>query len=173
MNVRVAEHEDVPELVRIWHDGWHDAHAQIVPAEMTRVRTMDNFRQRVSATLPAMWVTGDVGAPVGFYVLKDPELHQLYVCEKARGTGVAARLLEDAEVRLRQHGADIAWLACAIGNHRAARFYEKHGWLRAAVVGIEVDTPAGRMPLDVWRYEKRLMGISRVPPDEGDRQGGL
>jgi GNAT superfamily N-acetyltransferase len=163
MNVRLAEDADYPELVRIWHDGWHDAHAQLVPAEMTRVRTMDNFRNRVSAALPALWVAGDVGAPLGFYVLKGDEVHQFYVCENARGTGVAATLLSDAELRLRSSGTEVGWLACAIGNHRAARFYEKHGWRRAAVVGIDVDTPAGLMPLDVWRYEKRLSSVSPAP----------
>jgi GNAT superfamily N-acetyltransferase len=173
MKVRVADHADVPELVRIWHDGWHDAHAQIVPAEMTRLRTMDNFRDRVAGALAAMWVAGDPGTPLGFYVLRGQELDQLYVCEKARGTGVAATLLSDAELRLCRNGVDMAWLACAIGNHRAARFYEKHGWRRAAIVGIGVETPAGRMPLDVWRYEKRLFDVSRVPLAGGESQRGL
>jgi GNAT superfamily N-acetyltransferase len=159
MTVRAAEHADVPELIRIWHDGWHDAHARIVPAEMTRVRTIDNFRQRVAGALSAMWLVGEVGAPLGFYVLKSDELHQLYVCEKARGTGVGATLLSDAEMRLGRNGIEVAWLACAIGNDRAARFYEKSGWRRAGTVGIDVGTPAGIMPLDVWRYEKRLPGV--------------
>jgi len=156
MDVRVAEPADGPELVRIWHDGWHDAHAQIVPAEMTRIRTMDNFRDRIAGALAMMWVAGEPGAPLGFYVLRGHELHQFYVADKARGTGVAATLLSDAETRLRENGADVPWLACAIGNHRAARFYEKHGWRRAGVVPIDIDTPAGRVSLDVWRYEKRL-----------------
>jgi GNAT superfamily N-acetyltransferase len=168
MTVRPAEPADVPELVRIWHDGWHDAHAQIVPAEMTRVRTMDNFRDRVAGAFSAMWVAGDVGAPLGFYVLKGQELDQLYVCETARGTGVAATLLSDAEMRLSRNGVELAWLACAPGNDRAARFYEKHGWRRAATVSIDVETPAGRMPLDVWRYEKRLVDVTRIPATDSD-----
>lgn len=156
MVIRAAEDADVLALVRIWHDGWHDAHSQIVPAEMTRVRTKDNFRQRVADALSVMWVAGDAGAPVGFYVLSGEELHQLYVSAEARGTGVAAALLSDAERRLLNNGVEIGWLACAIGNHRAARFYEKHGWERMRIVNITVNTPAGVMPLDVWRYEKRL-----------------
>ncbi len=31
MNVRDANAEEIDELAGIWYDGWHDAHAQIVP----------------------------------------------------------------------------------------------------------------------------------------------
>ena len=88
--------------------------------------------------------------------LKDDELYQFYVAAPARGTGVAAALMHDAEQRLVERGVSTAWLACAIGNARAARFYEKCGWRLAATVTSPLDTPAGIFPLDVWRYEKRL-----------------
>ena len=64
--------------------------------------------------------------------------------------------MADAETRLRESGVEIAWLACAIGNERAARFYEKSGWRRAGVVVSEVETSDGLFPLEVWRYEKSL-----------------
>jgi GNAT superfamily N-acetyltransferase len=156
MNVRLAEQLDLDALATLWHQGWHQAHALIVPAEMTRVRTLDNFRQRVKDDYPAMWVVGEVGAPLGFHILDGDELDHLYVSESARGTGVAAELIRDAERRLSRNGVEVAWLACAIGNNRAARFYEKQGWRRTGNIVIEVDTPAGVMPLEVWRYEKRL-----------------
>jgi ribosomal protein S18 acetylase RimI-like enzyme len=89
-------------------------------------------------------------------MLKGDELYQLYVSAEARGTGVAAALIADAEARLAAHGVRTAWLACAIGNDRAARFYEKSGWRRAGTVVSELDTPAGIFRLDVWRYEKDL-----------------
>ena len=155
MTVRPAEQANVEELVRIWHDGWHDAHAQIVPAEMTHARTPVNFRERVAGTYSTMWVIGDVGAPLGFYILRADELNQFYVAERARGRGVAATLIQDAEQRLATT-VNPAWLACAIGNDRAARFYEKQGWRRAGNVIIDVQLPAGVRPLEVWRYEKRL-----------------
>jgi GNAT superfamily N-acetyltransferase len=156
MTVRPAEQADFDELVRIWHDGWHDAHARTVPAEMTRARTPANFRQRVADAYDTMWVIGDVGAPLGFYILRSDELYQLYVAERARGRGVAATLIRDAEQRLATNRVDTAWLACAIGNDRAARFYEKQGWRRAGNIIIDVELPAGVRPLEVWRYEKRL-----------------
>ena len=80
----------------------------------------------------------------------------LLVAASARGTGVAQALVADAEARLAANGITTAWLACAIGNDRAARFYEKCGWHRAGVVTNFAETEVGTFALDVWRYEKRL-----------------
>jgi ribosomal protein S18 acetylase RimI-like enzyme len=89
-------------------------------------------------------------------MLKGDELYQLYVSAQARGSGVAAALMADAEARLAEAGVATAWLACAIGNERAARFYEKCGWRRAGTMINELDTPDGMFPLEVWRYEKSV-----------------
>jgi GNAT superfamily N-acetyltransferase len=86
-------------------------------------------------------------------MIKQDELDQLYVARNARGTGAALRLVSAALDQIRQAGHRRAWLACAIGNHRAARFYEKAGWTLAGVVTIHLDTPDGSVPLEVWRYE--------------------
>jgi GNAT superfamily N-acetyltransferase len=89
-------------------------------------------------------------------MLKGDELYQLYVSALARGTGVAAALIADAEARLRAGGVQLAWLGCAIGNDRAARFYEKSGWHRVGTVVERLETSSGEFPLEVWRYEKSL-----------------
>ena len=91
-------------------------------------------------------------------MVKDDELYQLFVLADARGTGVAATLLADGETRIASAGFERAWLACAIGNNRAARFYEKNGWRYAGNVISRLDTPDGPFLLNVWRYEKDLRG---------------
>ena len=103
-----------------------------------------------------MRAAGAVGAPVGFYYLKGAELYQFYVASPARGSGVAAVLMADAEARLGESGVHTAWLACAIGNDRAARFYEKCGWLRTGTVTDHLEVPGATFALEVWRYEKSL-----------------
>ena len=103
-----------------------------------------------------MRVAGPPGSPVGFYIVKDAELYQLFVAADARGSGAAGALVADAEGRLRAKGVDVAWLACAIGNDRAARFYEKCGWQRAGTMINVAETSEGPFPIEVWRYEKRL-----------------
>ena len=125
MKVRSADEGEIDQLARIWFDGWQDAHAKILPVELARLRTLESLRDRMKSALSDVRVVGPPGAPVGFYMLNDDELYQLYVAAQARGSGVAAVLMADAETRLARRGVRTAWLACAIGNDRAARFYEK------------------------------------------------
>jgi ribosomal protein S18 acetylase RimI-like enzyme len=156
MIIRDAEIAESGPLAKIWYDGWQDAHARIVPVELARFRTLESFRERLGAALASVRVAGAVDAPVGFCMLKGDELYQLYVSSEARGSGVAAALVVDAEARLSESGVGTAWLACAIGNERAARFYEKCGWRRAGTVVETLEIPNGTFPLEVWRYEKSL-----------------
>ena len=156
MTPRPARLDDLDALAALWHEGWHDAHAAILPAALVRLRTLESLRERLLAGRDQTWVIGPPGAPVGFSMVKDDELYQLYVAPAARGTGVAAALIADAERRLAARGVELAWLACAIGNERAARFYEREGWRRTGVAVIRAETSEGPFPLEVWRYEKLL-----------------
>jgi ribosomal protein S18 acetylase RimI-like enzyme len=156
MDVRTAEAVDIDHLARVWNDGWHDSHAQIVPTALSQLRTLESFRSRLQAALPNVRVVGPSGAPVGFCIVKGDELHQLFVSAQSRGSGVAAALIADAEARLSESGVETAWLTCAIGNDRAARFYEKRGWHRAGTMVGQLETANGTFPLEVWRYEKSL-----------------
>lgn len=161
MDVRAAEEADLDPLARIWHAGWQEAHARILPTELARYRTLEGFRSTLQANLRRVRVAGPPGQPLGFCIVKDDELHQLYVAAEARGSGVATTLLVDAEARLGALGVELGWLACAIGNERAARFYEKHGWRRVENMIIRLPTSDGLFPLEVWRYEKHLGEASR------------
>lgn len=159
MDVRTAETVDIDRLAQVWHDGWQDAHARIVPAELARLRSLESFRQRLEAALPSIRVMGPPGSPVGFCMVRGTELYQLYVAAQSRGSGIAAALIADAEARLAASGVETAWLACAIGNERAARFYEKRGWHRVGVMLNHAETAEGAFPLEVWRYEKSLQKV--------------
>lgn len=156
MDVRDAEEAEVGHLAALWHETWHESHAALMPPELTRLRTLESFRDRLHEALPNIRVVGPSGNPIGFCIVRGAELYQLFVSAKSRGSGAAAALIADAEARLVAGGVETAWLACAIGNERAARFYEKHGWRRVGTVVIDVDTSAGPYQLEVWRYEKSL-----------------
>ncbi len=155
MNIRNASERDIPALARIWHDGWQDAHAKILPAELSQHRTRDSFEERLHEALPNVRVA-DAGATLGFHIIQRDELYQLYVDARARGTGTASALIADAERALLEGGVIVAWLACAVGNARAERFYEKQGWHRNGRVTYPTPIPGGTFPVDVWRYEKQL-----------------
>lgn len=154
--VRNAIPDEVDGIAALWHNGWQEAHAALLPPELARHRTLASFRQRILDNLALTRVAGPLGAPSGLCMIKHDELYQLYVGPAARGSGIAAMLLADGERRIAATGAKTAWLACAIGNERAAKFYEKNGWLRAGFMTNKLPTPDGVFALEVWRYEKRL-----------------
>ena len=156
MQVRPAHAGEIDHLARLWHDVWHDSHAPLAPPELIHLRTLASFRDRLETALPDVYVVGPVGAPLGLCVIRGEELYQLFVATEAHGTGVAAALIADAEARLAGRGVETAWLACAIGNKRAARFYEKSGWHLACTFVTLSETSNGPFPVDQWRYEKRL-----------------
>lgn len=153
---RAAEPEDLAPLAQLWRHGWLEAHQAIVPEALIALRTPESFAERMAAALPRVRVLGPVGAPLGFHLIKGDELNQFYLAAEARGSGAAGVLMADAEIRLAEAGLSTVWLACAIGNARAARFYEKSGWTLAREEVVPTETSAGPFPLKVWRYEKRL-----------------
>jgi GNAT superfamily N-acetyltransferase len=156
MSARPATEAEIDHLARLWHEGWNDAHGKLAPEGLVRARTLELFRDRLVAALDDTRVVGPAGAPLGLCMIKDDELYQLYVARQARGTGVAAALIADGEGRLAARGFATAWLACAIGNDRAARFYEKCGWVMAREVVNRLETPAGVFEVAIWRYEKAV-----------------
>lgn len=156
---RVPGPSEVSALAQLWFEGWQDAHAAVLPAALARLRTQQSFADRLPAMLADTRVVGEPGAVFGFCAIRHDELDQLFVAPAGRGKGVAGALVADAERRLAAHGVTTAWLACAIGNHRAARFYEKCGWRLAATVVHRLDTTEGPFDLEVWRYEKQLSPV--------------
>lgn len=55
-------------------------------------------------------------------------VHNLYVRPSHRDQGVGARLLEAAETRLADRGADVVRLEAMADNEAAIRFYRRHGY---------------------------------------------
>ena len=69
VHVRAAEEAELDRLARLWHEGWHESHAPIVPADLTRLRTLESFRQRLHDALADIRVVGAPGDPAGFCVI--------------------------------------------------------------------------------------------------------
>jgi ribosomal protein S18 acetylase RimI-like enzyme len=57
------------------------------------------------------------------------ELWQLYLADEAKGAGVADELLRWAIDTARRDGAGELFLSVYVDNHRAKRFYARHGFV--------------------------------------------
>lgn len=89
----------------------------------------------------AVRLAEDDDEPAGFAKIGPPslpiessgpaaELRQLYVLGPWQGSGVAATLIEWAIMQARSRGAAALFLSVFVDNHRAKRFYARHGFER-------------------------------------------
>jgi ribosomal protein S18 acetylase RimI-like enzyme len=117
----------------------------------------------LASAIDAVRVIGPEGEPSGLCICHGAELEQLFVSASARRSGVASALLVDAEFRMFARGIHTAWLACAIGNERAAECYVKRGWRRKGIMTSRLELEDGVLSLDVWRFEKTLSGDRLLP----------
>lgn len=153
MQIRAATEGDISAIAQLWHMGWHQGHAAVVDADLVRLRTPQEFVSRTAAHLVACHVAVIEGAIAGFYMLKEDELYQFYVGVEHQGSGVAGALMAAAEVAL---AGRLAWLACSVGNERAAAFYRKAGWEHVRTGPYVVETSEGPREVQEWRFQKQL-----------------
>ena len=93
------------------------------------------------------------GKPVGFAKLGPPslpvetcghaiELRQLYLLHDWRGAGIAHALMDWAIEEARVRGAQEMFLTVYTDNHRAKRFYQRHGFEEVGPYKFMVGTQA-------------------------------
>ncbi len=173
IDLRPATPDDLDVLADIWRDAWRDGHAGHVPDELVELRTPGDFRRRLPERVERTTVAVLDGEVVGFVTVTGDELEQLFVADRARGTGTAAALIDHGEQQIaRDH--DRAWLAVVAGNARARRFYERQGWVdhggfayRAdgiTVPCLRYEKPVGQHPLEARSHGNR----DSLPPKQED-----
>jgi GNAT superfamily N-acetyltransferase len=155
-NLRAATAADVDDVARVWHRGWHDGHVGHVPEALHAHRSLDSFRERVPARIAITTVATIDARIAGFIMVHDDEVEQIYVADDARGSGLAAALLEHGERTIAAR-FELAWLAVVGGNLRACRFYARHGWHDAGAIDYEAEIAGGIFTVAARRYEKRLV----------------
>lgn len=95
------------------------------------------------------------GAPapdMGVTLATSGLLSKCYVRREGHGKGAAAALLEAAERRAGERGVQGLWLNVNYDNHRAQRFYAKHGWECVGCVDFVVGQAVHHDPV----YQKRV-----------------
>jgi ribosomal protein S18 acetylase RimI-like enzyme len=154
MQIRPATDEDRRDVARIWAEGWRDGHLGHVPEELAAIRTRESFEVRAAQRIADTTVADVDGLVAGFVMVAGDEVEQVYVDAAHRGTGVASQLLAEGERQVKAAGHAKAWLAVAIGNTRARRFYEREGWADEGAFDYPAHSAAGPIPVPCHRYAK-------------------
>ncbi|NYE72240.1 GNAT family N-acetyltransferase [Microlunatus parietis] len=154
--IRLARPDDAAAVAQIWYDGWQQAHRGRVPDELVEVRTRESFDTRAAALVEETSVADRDGTIIGFIMINNDEVEQVYVAEAGRGTGIADTLLAEAERRIAAGGHSRAWLAVVADNTRARRFYERNGWTDEGLFDHLAPGPDGPIPVPCHRYAKPL-----------------
>jgi ribosomal protein S18 acetylase RimI-like enzyme len=154
VDLRQGTPEDAAEIAAIWQSGWRDGHLDRVPQELAEARTEDSFRTRAAERADEMTVAVVDGALVGFVLVVDDEVEQVYVSSSHRGQGIADALMGEAERQVRANGHAKAWLAVAPDNARARAFYERAGWRDEGAFDYEAAAAGGPIVVPCRRYVK-------------------
>ena len=154
--IRPARDEDADAIAEIWHQGWKDGHLGHLPQELVDVRTEASFRTRAAERIPDATVATLDDAVVGFVMVVEDEVEQVYVSAASRGLGVADALMREAERQVAQGGHSKAWLAVVAGNARARGFYERAGWIDEGEFDYQASVEGGTISVPCRRYTKLL-----------------
>ena len=154
--IRPARADEAAVVARIWSDGWADGHRGHVPDELYAFRTGESYLPRATDRIGQTVVAETNGQVVGFAVVADDEVEQVYVDSAARGTGAALALLREAERVIRDAGHPQAWLAVVEGNSRARAFYERAGWHDDGPETYPAEAGDGVVDVPVQKYVRTL-----------------
>jgi GNAT superfamily N-acetyltransferase len=129
--IREARPDEAEALAEVQRDACLVALPHIFPPDLYPF-PMDDVRERwvVALADPDMSVVvAEVdGRPVGLAGYRSDWLDGLYVLPGHWGRGIGLALHDAALARMREHGSDRCHLWVLERNHRARRFYERHGW---------------------------------------------
>lgn len=168
MPVRRARIDDAHGLAVVHVLGWQRAYRGLMPQrvldelsiadrEAGWVRILGD-PERQARTL-VVERDGLIAGWAGYGAARDEdapgtgELWGIYAHPEHWSTGVGHELVEAVEQALRAEGHESAYLWVLDGNDRAARFYERHGWLDDG--GTRVEERPG-LSLHERRHVKRL-----------------
>ncbi len=155
-SVREIAPHDALAVAKVWHEAWWDAHGPLVSGDLKKHRHLDLFVSRIPGLIGRAAVGERDDQIAGVVAWRGTELEEIFINRKARGLGLASRLMDYGEGSLRDNGVDVAWLYCVVGNLRAYKFYAKSGWQDVGRDVDRVNTPAGLVDVPVHRFEKHL-----------------
>lgn len=142
MRYRDGRPEDADDLSRFARDTFVGTFGHLYPPADLEAFLVDRYEPgtfRKQLQDPARWVRLALdGTDMVGYAMVGPltlpvdgpglELARLYVAERVRGAGVAARLMADVIDHARRQRAPALYLSVYEDNERAMRFYRRYGF---------------------------------------------
>jgi glucosamine--fructose-6-phosphate aminotransferase (isomerizing) len=122
MNLRRAMPADVPALADVAAAAYAQAFAGILEPEALASRDAPFFQAHFSERVERLFLAEESGRVIGYTLVTDGHLDQMFIAPQAQGKGAGAALLEQAEA------AGARSLECFRDNQRARAFYESRGW---------------------------------------------
>jgi GNAT superfamily N-acetyltransferase len=125
--IRQYTDEDLNEVVALWYQSWTQAFPNLKhpqPFEQWKFRFQNDYAKQ-----DYVWVATIQDRIVGFVVVSDCVIAQIFVEVKMQGGGVGTALLNHAKT-LCPMGLTLTTLQ---QNEQARRFYEKHGFVAGAI----------------------------------------
>lgn len=154
---RTAAAVDAEPLVGLFHRCFGDTFGHLYdPRDLSAFldsHSAEHWREQLESEDFAVRVAEDGGEIAGFAKLGpvklpvDPagtaiELRQLYVLEPWQGSGAAGALMAWVLAEARRRGAAELYLSVFTQNHRARRFYARHGFADVGPVAFMVGNQA-------------------------------
>lgn len=158
--LRPGRDEDEAAYIRLIGDAWAEFPGVVfdVDAELPELRALASYFEEKGGIL---WLAEGEDGPLGMVATRPLredgawEICRMYVAQAARGTGLAHRLLTQAEDHARAQGAERMVLWTDTRFNAAHSFYEKRGYVRQGAIRILDDLSKSLE----FRYAKPARGL--------------
>jgi ribosomal protein S18 acetylase RimI-like enzyme len=154
--IRRARPDEAETLAAIGRATFTETFGHLYPAEdlagfLDEAHDLNAIRADLADAAKALWLVEADGQAVGYALAGGPctlphpqvtpdcgELKRIYVTQAWQGSGLALRLLSEVMAWLERDGPRPVWLGVWSENHRAQRFYARHGFTRIGEYGFKV-----------------------------------
>ncbi|PSB34836.1 GNAT family N-acetyltransferase [Chlorogloea sp. CCALA 695] len=129
--IRLYTDTDLDNVVALWYRSWTHAFPELnhpQPFEQWKSRFQNDYAKQ-----GGVWIATDQGQIVGFVVVSNDVIAQIFVEVEMQNRGIGTGLLNHAK-SLYPNGLSLTTLK---RNDQAQQFYEKHGFV-AGTAGVNL-----------------------------------